>query len=59
MLNDLLNHQHSIQNLESFYNTHYKDMSLLHHSFLLYKVNQVSKELRKAHLLNKEEVPVE
>lgn len=43
----MLNKEHNISSLESFYKANQKEMSLLHHSFLLYKVNQVFKEIKK------------
>jgi hypothetical protein len=39
LISDLLNKEHNLGSLEAFYNGNQKAMNLLHHSFLLYKVN--------------------
>ncbi len=47
LLQELLQKEHNISSLESFYNVNQKQMNLLHHSFLLYRVNQVYKEIKR------------
>ena len=49
LLSELLNREHSMGSLQSFYDSKQKEMTLLHHSFLLYKVNQVFKEIKRRH----------
>lgn len=39
LLNDLLNKEHNMASLQSFYNVYQKEMNLVHNSFLLYRVN--------------------
>lgn len=46
-MQELLNKEHNIGSLESFYNVNQKQMDLMHHSFLLYRVNQVYKEIKR------------
>ncbi len=47
---ELLNKDHNIGSLEGFYNSYQKEMSLLQHSFLLYRVNKVYREIKKRNL---------
>jgi len=39
LLNELLNREHNLSSLDAYYNGNQKQMSVLHHSILLYKVN--------------------
>ena len=39
LISDLLNKEHNMSTLDAFYNGNQKTMNMLHHSFLLYKVN--------------------
>jgi hypothetical protein len=39
IIHDLLHKEQTINSLDSFYNINQKEMSLLHHSFLLYRIN--------------------
>ena len=47
LLNDIVNKEQTMSSLDNLYNSNQKQMSLLHHSFLLYRVNSVYKELKK------------
>ncbi len=47
LLDEILNKEHNLSSLDSLYSANAKTMSLLQHSFLLYKVNQVYKEIKK------------
>ena len=57
ILNELLNKEHNISSLEGLYNAYQKEMTLLHHSFLLYRVNQVYKEIKRRQSNPNEERP--
>ena len=57
LLNELLNKEHNLATLEAFYNGNQKQMNLFHHSILLYKVNQIYKEIVKRSGLSNEELP--
>jgi len=47
LLNEILNKEQTMSSLDNLYNVHQKQMSLLHHSFLLYRVNSVYKDIKK------------
>lgn len=47
LLNEIMNKEHNMASLSNIFNSHQRDMSLLHHSFLLYKLNSVYKEIKR------------
>jgi hypothetical protein len=57
LLNELLNREHNLSTLEAFYNGNQKQMNVFHHSILLYKVNQIQKEISKRKAMSAEELP--
>lgn len=57
LMNELLFKEHNLSTLDSFYNVNQKEMSLLHHSVLLYKINQTYKEIKKRNAPGHEELP--
>ena len=57
LISDLLNKEHNMSTLDSFYNGNQKIMNMLHHSFLLYKVNQTYKEVKRRNSPGSDELP--
>ena len=57
LLNELLNREHNMSSLEAFYNGNQGQMNVFHHSILLYKVNQIQREITKRKNMSPEELP--
>jgi hypothetical protein len=57
LLNELLNREHNMSSLEAFYNGNQSQMNVFHHSILLYKVNQIQREISKRKSMNPDELP--
>ena len=47
IINDIIHKEQSIGSLQSYYNSDYKSMNLLHNSFMLYRVNELFKDAQK------------
>lgn len=57
LLNELLHREHNMSSLEAFYNGNQSQMNVFHHSILLYKVNQIQKEISKRKGMSPDELP--
>ncbi len=57
LLNELINREHNLSTLEAFYNGNQKGMSVFHHSILLYKINNIYREIKKRNSPGKEDLP--
>lgn len=57
LLNELLHREHNLSTLDAYYNGNQKQMNVFHHSILLYKVNQIYKEIKKRSAPGSEDLP--
>jgi hypothetical protein len=57
ILSELLNREHNMSTLDAFYNGNQKQMNVFHHSILLYKVNQIQKEINRRKGMSPDELP--
>ena len=44
---EILKSEMTLSQLQSYYNTHYQSLQLLHHCYVLYRVNKINHELAK------------
>lgn len=55
ILNEILNKELSLSGLQSYYNSHYQSLHLLHHCYVLYRANKLFVDIKRRSSMSKED----